>query len=102
MRSMTILSYPSVGHGGGAVLVDEVTGFETVEGVGDVERVGLVVGDGVGVGQARRGGALEPAGAPTAVDVEAVDLGLRHDRGGVEGDVDIAAPGAQQDRKSVV
>src|SRR5699024_3149650 len=98
MRSMTVLSYPSVGHGGGAVLVDEVTGFEAVEGVGDVERVGLVVGDGVGEGQARRRGALEPAGAPTAVDVEAIDLGLRHDRRGVEGDVDIAAPGAQHMR----
>src|SRR5699024_9495275 len=95
---MSSMSDLSVRHGGGAVLVDEVTGLEAVQGEGGVERVRFVVRDRVGVGEARPGRALEAAGAPAAVDVEALDLRLRHDRGGVEGDVDVAAPRAQQVR----
>jgi hypothetical protein len=85
----------SVGDAGGAVLVDEVAGLEALEGEGPVDLVRLVGRDGVGEGEAGAGRGLEPAGAPAAVDVELVHLGPRDDRGGVGGDVDDPAPGAQ-------
>jgi hypothetical protein len=67
--------FSSVGHGGGAVLVDERAGGEAVEAKGAFSGCGSPCGDGVREGPADAGGGLETAGAPAAVEVQVLDRG---------------------------
>ena len=78
--------------GGGAVLGHERAGIEAVdrEGRGDLAR--LVLGDESGEDVAGAGRRLPAAGAPAAVDVEALHRRLRDDRARVRARVDDAAP----------
>src|ERR1700704_3759189 len=84
--------------GGGAVLVDEGSGGETLQR----ERLGVRGGpslrDRVREAVADAGRRLEAAGAPAAVEIQVLDRGEPDDRRGVRADVDDAGPGPQQVR----
>jgi hypothetical protein len=69
-----------VGHGGGAVLVDERTGHEAVERERRHLGVRLASSHGVGETPADAGGGIEPAGPPPAVEVQVRVGGAADDR----------------------
>src|SRR6476659_3018591 len=74
------------------MLVDEMSGIETIERKGLIEGMRLVVGHRVGKDVAGTGRRLEPAGPPAAVEVKPLDLSLADNRAGVGRRVDDAAP----------
>src|SRR5699024_3199948 len=69
-----------MGHGCGAVFIDEVTGFEALEAKRCVDLVRIVMGDRMCHRVAGRRGALEATGSPTTVDIQAVNLSFGNDR----------------------
>lgn len=66
--------------GGGSGLVDRAAGGEAFEREGGVDRMGFVLRDGPGRQVSRPRRALEPAGAPAAIDVEPLDRKFAEDR----------------------
>ena len=70
-------------------------GAEALQPVGRGDRVGIVVGDGVGKDVARAGRGLEAARPPAAIDVEPRHRCPGEDRRAVGRHVDDAAPGTQ-------
>src|SRR5690349_8579150 len=96
----------SMRDAGGAVLVDQIAVDEAVEGERLVQLVRPVLGQGIGEHPAGAGRGLEAAGAPAAVEIEALNRRLADDRAGIRADIDDAAPGAQhaqaaEDRKQL-
>src|ERR1700704_3461808 len=85
----------SVGNGGGGGLVDEDAIPETFDGEGGVDRMGFVFRDGPGKDVACAWRGLEPAGAPTAVHVEAGNGSLGDDWGAIRRHINDATPIAQ-------
>src|SRR5262245_50824919 len=79
-------------NAGGGAFVDEGACLEAVESELTDERVRTIVGNRVCHGVAARGNGFVTAGAPAAVDVEAVDVREAHDRTCVGCDVDHSGP----------
>ncbi len=79
-------------HAGGAVLVDQMTGDEPVDGKRHVQRVRFVARDGVRENPAGTRCRLESPRAPAAIEIQTLDGHLAHDRAGVRADIDDAAP----------
>ena len=82
----------SVRHAGSAMLVDQQPGLEPVQRVGRGDAVWPVIGDQVGEDMAGSRCGLEAAGAPSTVEIQTVNIGLRDDWRGVGAGVDDAPP----------
>src|SRR3546814_14188763 len=82
-------------HGGSAVFVDQRAAAEAVEAEGGVQRVRLVMRDGMGENMAAAGRRLEAAGAPAAIDIEPPDRRPADERTGLRANVDDTGPLAQ-------
>ena len=90
---------PSMAHGRGRELGDEVVGVEPLE-LERLDQLGRLAGrDQLGERDAGDRGGLEPVGAPAAVDEEAVELGEAHDRAVVRAHVAEARPVTQDPRR---
>src|SRR5262245_3770213 len=76
-------------------LIDKAAFDETVEAEGLGDGMRPVVENRVSEDEARARNRLEAAGAPAAIDIESLDIGLADDRRAVAGHVDDAAPHAQ-------
>src|SRR5580704_3351674 len=80
---LAMTSPSSMRHAGGAVLVDEHAGGETVEREWRCQRVRRIVRDRVGEDMAGTGRRLEPASAPAAIQIKAGYRQFADDRRGV-------------------
>ena len=69
-----------MGDGGGAVFVDQMTRVKPVDGKRRVQRMRLIVGNGVRIRPTGTRCCLEATRTPSAVEIEAFDIRLADDR----------------------
>src|SRR5206468_2148533 len=82
-------------HRGGDAFIDQATLDEAVEAERLGDRMRPVIGDRIGEDEARARNGLEAAGAPAAIDIEPLHIGLADDGRAVARHVDDAPPHAQ-------
>src|SRR5438477_3478709 len=98
MSSMIFSQYAtavSVGDGGSGRFVDQIAVGEPFNGEWRVDRVRLVVRDGMREDMCRSRRCLESAGAPTAIDIQAGDRCPGNDGRAVWRHIDDPSPTAQ-------
>ena len=90
--NVTLLIDAIVRHGGSAVFVDQGTGIEAFQRKGRVQRMRLVVGNGMREHPAGTGRGLEAARAPAAIEIQALQRRFADSRTGIRAGINNATP----------